>query len=100
MKEPRFTQNMLNHAYDDNGAIRACKLPSALVEVPKINEKYETKSFAQSDINGRDLKTLQLFENSKKDPILNINAAFFGKKENEQPNKLRDPYEEIYNRQR
>jgi len=33
---------MLNQAFDDNATIRACKLPSALVEVPKINEKYET----------------------------------------------------------
>ena len=45
-KEPRFTQTMLQQAYDDNATIRACKLPSALVEVPRISERYETQSYS------------------------------------------------------
>jgi hypothetical protein len=36
---------MLNHFYDDNATIKASKLPSNLVEVPKVNEKYEISSF-------------------------------------------------------
>ena len=44
---------MLAQAYDDNATIRASKLPSALVEVPRINERYETQSYEQAA--GRDL---------------------------------------------
>ena len=61
-KEPRFTQTMLQQAYDDNATIRACKLPSALVEVPRISERYETQSYSQG-IAGRDLRALQIVEN-------------------------------------
>ena len=70
---------MLNQAFDDNATIRACKLPSALVEVPKINEKYETQSYlnAGSNIKGREFKTIDLFNNRTKDPLLNLNSAFF-----------------------
>lgn len=42
---PIFTNNMLNHLYDDNTTIKVSRLPSNLVEVPKVNEKYEIKSF-------------------------------------------------------
>ena len=42
---PVFTNNMINHLYDDNATIKVSKLPSNLVEVPRINEKYEISSF-------------------------------------------------------
>lgn len=42
---PIFTNNMLNHLYDDNATIKVSKMPSNLVEVPKVNEKYEISSF-------------------------------------------------------
>ena len=71
---------MLNQAFDDNATIRASKMPSSLVEVPRINERYETRSHAPNpnQIQGRDLRTLELVANMKNDPTLNINAAFFG----------------------
>lgn len=62
MKEPRFTQNMLNQAFDDNATIKCAKLPSALVEVPRINERYETQSY-KTIADGRDLQTLKLVSN-------------------------------------
>ena len=36
---------MLNQFYDDNATIKVSKNPSSLVEVPRVNEKYEIKSF-------------------------------------------------------
>jgi hypothetical protein len=66
---------MLNQFYDDNATIKANKMPSSLVEVPKINEKYEMSSYQQFLF--QKLKSEQLITNSKKDPILNTNAAFF-----------------------
>lgn len=94
--EARFTQHMLAQAYDDNATIRASKLPSALVEVPRINERYETQSYEQAA--GRDLQSLRIAQNSRKDPVLNINAAFFTHTQS-QPAPS-DPYEEIFQRQR
>lgn len=38
----KFTNQMLEQAYGDNVSIKACFLPSALVEVPRISERYET----------------------------------------------------------
>jgi hypothetical protein len=77
-KETRFTQHMLQQAYDDNATIRACKLPSALVEVPRISERYETQSYSQG-VAGKDLRALQIVENKVSgQPVLNLNSAFFG----------------------
>jgi hypothetical protein len=96
----RFTNNMLQQGYDDNATIKACRLPSALVEVPRINERYETQSLLLGDqLSGKNLKTVQLVENKQKDPILNINSAFFGN--SVEPliggtSIPADPYEEIY----
>lgn len=36
---------MLNQFYDDNATIKVSVMPSNLVEVPKVNEKYEVSSF-------------------------------------------------------
>lgn len=45
---------MLNHYYDDNASIKVSKMPSNLVDVPRVNEKYEIKSYfgGNSHING------------------------------------------------
>jgi|LauGreDrversion4_2_1035121.scaffolds.fasta_scaffold628858_2 hypothetical protein len=67
---------MLQQGCDDNATIRASKMPSALTEVPRINERYETQSYDQ--IQGRELQSLKIVDNTRKDPVLNINAAFFG----------------------
>jgi hypothetical protein len=69
---------MLSQAFDDNGTIKASKMPSALVEVPKVNERYETTSYTASAIQGRDLQALKIAENKGNNPVLNINSAFFG----------------------
>lgn len=86
---------MLNQVYDDNANIKAARMPSALVDVPRINEKYETQSYSQ--IQGRDLKTLKLIENRENNSgLLNINAAFFTTAPAEQAKIPSDPYEEIF----
>ena len=69
---------MLQQAYDDNATIRVCKLPSVLVEVPWISERYETQSYSQG-VAGKDLRVLQIVENKVSgQPVLNLNCAFFG----------------------
>jgi hypothetical protein len=71
---------MLNHLYDDNTTIKVSKLPSNLVEVPKVNEKYEISSFfGPSPQYKENLRTLQLIKNNETDPIMNVNSIFFGK---------------------
>eukprot|EP00347_Sterkiella_histriomuscorum_P012914 403366738 len=99
--QPVFTNNMLNQYYDDNASIKVSKMPSNLVEVPRVNEKYEIKSFFGGShptyqVDG--LKTMQMMNNQGKDPILNLNPSFFGKQS--QDNKTSDPYSEIYKLQK
>ena len=97
-KEPRFTQTMLQQAYDDNATIRACKLPSALVEVPRISERYETQSYSHG-VAGKDLRTLQIVENKiSGQPVLNLNSAFFGAQRD--ANAVPDAHAEIFVRQK
>jgi len=50
-------------------------------------------------IQGKNLKTVELVQNKQKDPILNINSAFFGKPAEPLIGGSFipvDPYEEIY----
>ena len=76
---PVFTNNMINHLYDDNATIKVSKMPSNLVEVPKINEKYEVSSFfGPSPQYKENLRTLQLVSNNAFDPLMNVNTIFFG----------------------
>jgi hypothetical protein len=94
---PRFTRDILNHVYDDNANIKAARLPSALVEVPRINEKYETQSYSQ--IQGRDLQALKIATNAREDPIGNLNSAFFGVTDPVAKKPPVAPYEEIFKKQ-
>ncbi len=72
---------MLNQVFDDNATIKVSKMPSNLVEVPRVNEKYEISSF----YNGKtpqylqNLRTLDLVKNSNQegDPLMNLNPTFF-----------------------
>lgn len=73
---------MLNQFYDDNSAIKVTKMPSNLVEVPKVNEKYEITTFYSQNNNStapylKDLKTLNVHNNNIKDPINNLNPTFY-----------------------
>lgn len=52
-----FTEQMLNQFYDDNAAITVSKMPSNLVDVPRINEKYEISAHLSSKDH---LKTVQI----------------------------------------
>ncbi len=46
---------MLDQFYDDNAAMKVSKMPSNLVDVPRINEKYEISKHLTSRDN---LKTV------------------------------------------
>jgi len=55
---------MLEHAYNDNVTIKVSTMPSGLVEVPRINEKYEIRTLVGEDvIRGRDLKSMEIVMN-------------------------------------
>lgn len=84
-----FSNDMLNQFFDDNATIKVSKNPSNLVEVPRVNEKYENKSFFGGPGSrptqlpeGGGLRTLGLFGNSSSanplDSILNLNPTFYG----------------------
>ncbi len=75
---PTFTNNMLNQLYDDNASIKVSKMPSNLVEVPRVNEKYEIASFfGQSAQFKENLRTMTLIQNMQKDPLMNLNPSFY-----------------------
>ena len=86
---------MLNQFYDDNAAIRVSKMPSNLVEVPRINEKYEISSHLTSRDN---LKTVALAKNFSRDPILNLNPSFYQRTQASGANDMADPYSEAFRR--
>ena len=89
---------MLEHAYNDNVTIKVSTMPSGLVEVPRINEKYEIRTLVGEDvIRGRDLKSMEIVMNRQKDPIMNLNAAFFT---HDKKAPLSDPYEDIFKKQK
>lgn len=70
-----YSQNLLNQLCDDNEGILASKQPSSLLEVPRVNEKYEINSFRAGD----NLKTKEMLRNFELgQPILNYNCGFFG----------------------
>ena len=70
---------MLGHIYDENATIKVSKLPSNLVEVPRINEKYEINSFFGKHPQYREnLRTMDLITNANMDPLLNLNPNFYG----------------------
>jgi len=77
-----FTNNLLNQFYDDNYYMAASTNPSSLVEVPRVNEKYEISSFANPQYQ-HNLKTMDILNN--KDVILNMNPAFYGRTTQHQP---------------
>ena len=85
---------MLNQFYDDNAAIRVSKMPSNLVDVPRINEKYEiSRNITSND----DLKTVGLAKNLSRDPILNLNPSFYQRNQNlTSSQQLSDPYVEAF----
>ena len=71
---------MLAQYFDDAAAIKASAMPSGLVEVPRVNEKYEVASFFSSPFPPQfvgNLRTLEIVANCKNDPVMNVNAAFF-----------------------
>lgn len=70
-----FSNNLINHLFDDNKAITVTKQPSNLVEVARVNEKYETGSFPNPQYT-QNLKTMEMLHNN--DAILNLNPSFFG----------------------
>ena len=56
---------MLQHYYDDNATIKAARMPSSLVEVPRVNEKYEVASFTHAPMNYlENLKSAQMVRNN------------------------------------
>lgn len=60
-----YSKNILNQLTDQNMAIKANKNPSNLVEIPRVNEKYEVNSFAHSNPQYRqNLKTLEIIKNN------------------------------------
>lgn len=88
---------MIDHAYNDNVTIKVSTMPSGLVEVPRINEKYEIRTKDEM-IRGRDLKSMEIVTNRNKDPIMNLNAAFFT--HDKKAPLPSDPYEEIFKKQK
>jgi len=76
---PIITQNMIDHLFDDNSTIKSSKLPSNLVEIPKVNEKYEISSFYGSHPTfNQILATNKLLKNLNSDnEYQNVNAMFF-----------------------
>ena len=86
---------MLNQFYDDNAAIKVSKMPSNLVDVPRINEKYEISSHLTSRDN---LKTVELAKNLSRDPILNLNPSFYQRSYGQSANDQADPFSDAYKR--
>ena len=84
---------MLNQFYDDNAAIKVSKMPSNLVDVPRINEKYEISSHLTSRDN---LKTVELAKNLSRDPILNLNPSFYQRSYGQSANDQADPFSDAY----
>ncbi|CDW81926.1 UNKNOWN [Stylonychia lemnae] len=102
-----FTRDMLNQFYDDNATIKVSKMPSNLVEVPRVNEKYEISSFFSQPYPQQyldNLRTLGMMDNKSKDPILNLNPTFYTNslQSNQTQSQLRslDPYNDIFNKQK
>lgn len=62
LSQGNFTQNMLDHVFDDNATIKVSKMPSSLVEVPRINEKYEISSFQMK--HPANLKGCEIYMNN------------------------------------
>ena len=94
---------MLNQYYDDNASIKVSKMPSNLVEVPRVNEKYEISSFFNNPYPSHgtnNLRTMQLIDNKSKDPILNMNPTFYGGSSANTLSTSVDPYNEIFNKQK
>ena len=52
---------MLDMLTDDDAAIKVSKMPSNLIEVPKVHEKYEINSFCRTNPQYKaNLKTLEI----------------------------------------
>ena len=51
---------------DDDAAIKVSKMPSNLIEVPKVHEKYEINSFCRTNPQYKaNLKTLEIISNNR-----------------------------------
>ena len=53
-----------------------------------------------AELAGKNLKTVELVNNKQKDPVLNLNAAFFGTPIDTAKPTPSDPYEEIFKKQK
>ena len=94
---------MLDMLTDDDAAIKVSKMPSNLIEVPKVHEKYEINSFCRTNPQYKaNLKTLEIISNNRSgQAILNLNPGFFGgiSEQAKQPVELKDPYADILEKQ-
>ena len=94
---------MLDMLTDDDAAIKVSKMPSNLIEVPKVHEKYEINSFCRTNPQYKaNLKTLEIISNNRSGQgILNLNPGFFGgvSEKAKVPVELKDPYADILEKQ-
>jgi len=54
-----YSQNLINQLCDDNEGILASRQPSSLLEVPRVNERYEINSLKAN----QNLKTVEMMKN-------------------------------------
>lgn len=92
---------MINQVYDNSAGIRVAKMPSNLIEIPRVNEKYEVKSFATANPQyQQNLRTMDLINNKVTGQNIpaNLNPGFYGGVGLDQKPVLQDTYEDLLKR--